>query len=75
MSTDKETFKTFGIALESFKVKRFRAELARNGYQTKLGPGVTKDSATLMIKGVTLDDVEPVRRILERLQREFASRN
>lgn len=68
-------FKTVGIALDSYKVKRFRSVLADNGFETKLKRGITRDTALLQIRGVNIERLEELRKILLRLQYEFANRN
>lgn len=70
-----QEFKTIGIVLDNFKVKRFRAVLSENGFETKLKAGVTRDTALLRIKGVHVDRIMDLQRILNRLQWEFANRN
>lgn len=71
----KGEFKKVGISLESYKVKRFREVLRSKGYETKLGKGVTKDTAMLYVKAVHIDNMAEFQKILLGLQYEFAYRN
>jgi hypothetical protein len=68
-------FNNVGIAVDNYKVKRFRAVLAENGFETKVKKGLTKDTAMLNIKAVHVDKLQDLTNILARLQDEFARRN
>ena len=63
------------VAVEAYKVKRFRSVLESNGYETELGKGLTPDMRFLYLDGVDKAELPKLKKILERLQHEFAHRN
>lgn len=68
-------FNRVGVTLDSYKVKRFREVLAKNGFDTKLKRGLSKNVPILVIDGVHIDKLEELRTILVRLELEFKNRN
>jgi len=68
-------FKTVGIVVDSYKVKRFRTVLSQKGFETKLKPGTSSAVAVLKIKGVHIDQMDGLAKVLRQLQYEFANRN
>jgi len=63
------------VAVDKYKIKRFRTVLSENGYATSLRRGLTPDTAFLRIDGVDKAELPKLKKILERLQHEFAHRN
>lgn len=64
-----------GIAVDNYKIKRFRKVLLENGHKTTTGKGLTDDTSFLYIEGVDKAEIPNLKKILERLQFEFANRN
>jgi hypothetical protein len=64
-----------GIAVDNYKIKRFRKVLLENGYKTTTGIGLTAGTSFLYIEGVDKAEMPELKKILERLQFEFANRN
>jgi hypothetical protein len=64
-----------GIAIDNYKIKRFQKVLLDNGYKTDLINGLTPDTSFLFIDGVDKAEMPQLKKLLERLQFEFANRN
>lgn len=63
------------VAVDNYKVKRFRKVLRSHGYQTTKGDGLSPGTSFLYIEGVDKAEMPKLKKILERLQFEFARRN